>query len=124
MLSIIYHYNLLVIIYGVKMSADSSTIFTSETKNSNIVLTDYEILTSYNGFKNTDFNFPNSTAYMYIEVQTESGNISDNFIITVGGTGWVKSGSTWNRCVQYKLDLGKPCIMYTNIGGAWKRGQP
>lgn len=112
------------IIYGVKMSAERGTIFMSETKNSNIVLTDYQILTSYNEFKNADFSFPNSTAYMYIEVQTESGNISDNFDITVGGTGWVKNANSWNRCVPYKPDMGKPCIMYTNIGGAWKRGQP
>ncbi len=96
----------------------------SETTNLNINLTDHEILTAYNGFKDSGFNFPNSTAYMYIEVQTESGNISDNFSITVGGTGWIKSGSTWNRCVPYKLDSGKPCVMYTNIGGIWKRGQP
>lgn len=112
------------IIYGVKMSAESGTIFMSETKNSSIALTDYEILTSYNGFKNADFNFPNSTAYMYIEVQTESGNISDNFDITIGGTGWTKNANSWNRCVPYKPDIEKPCIMYTKIGGAWKRGQP
>lgn len=112
------------VLYGVKASAGSSTIFMSETTNLNINLTDHEILTAYNGFKDSGFNFPNSTAYMYIEVQTESGNISDNFSITVGGTGWIKSGSTWNRCVPYKLDSGKPCVMYTNIGGIWKRGQP
>lgn len=112
------------ILYGVKISAENSTIFMSETTNEEIILTDYEILTSYNGFINSGFNFPNSTAYMYIEIQTESGNIADNFSITVGGTGWIKSESTWNRCVPYKLDSGKPCIMYTNIGGIWKRGQP
>ena len=112
------------IIYGVKMIADSSTIFMSETTNLNLSLTDHEILTAYNAFKNSGFNFPNSMAYMYIEVQTESGNISDNFSITVGGTGWIKSGSTWNRCVPYKSDAGKPCIIYMNVGGAWKRGQP
>lgn len=112
------------IVYGVKESAESSTIFISETTSTHIALTDSEILTSYNGFKSSGFNFPNSTACMYIEVQTESGNISDNFNITVGGTGWIKSGSTWNRCVPYKPDTNKPCVMYTNIGGAWKRGQP
>ncbi len=112
------------ILYGVKASAGSNTIFMSETTNLNINLTDHEILTAYNGFINSGSNFPNSTACMYIEVQTESSNISDNFNITVGGAGWIKSGSTWNRCVPYKLDSGKPCIMYTNIGGIWKRGQP
>lgn len=112
------------ILYGVKTSAENSTIFVSETTNLNINLTDHEILTAYNGFINSGLNFPNDTACMYIEVQTESGNISDNFSITVGGTGWIKSGSTWNRCVPYKLDSGKPCVMYTNIGGIWKRGQP
>lgn len=111
-------------LYGVKTSAENSTIFVSETTNLNINLTDHELLTAYNGFKSSGFNFPNSAAYMYIEVQTESGNISDNFSITVGGTGWIKSGSAWNRCVPYKLDSGKPCIMYMNIGGVWKRGQP
>lgn len=112
------------IIYGVKTSADSSTIFMSETVNSNIVLTDSEILTSYNGFKDVGFSFPSSTAYMYIEIQTKSGNISDNFSITVGGTGWIKNGNTWNRCVPYKSNIGKACVMYMNIGGVWKRGQP
>ena len=112
------------IIYGVKTSADSSTIFMSETVNSNIVLTDSEILTSYNGFKNAGFSFPNSTAYMYIEVQTESGNISNNFSITIGGTSWIKRKNSWQRCVPYKSNLKKPCVMYTNIKEVWERGQP
>ncbi|MGN1043522.1 MAG: hypothetical protein ACI4PR_01800 [Acutalibacteraceae bacterium] len=112
------------IIYGVKLSADSSTIFMSETTNLNINLTDHEILTAYNEFKSCGFNFPNSTAYMYIEIQTESGNISNNFSITIGGTSWIKNTNSWSRCVPYKPDVGKPCIMYTNIGGIWKRGQP
>lgn len=112
------------IVYGVKTSAQGSTIFMSETTNMDITLSDYELLTSYNGFINSGFNFPNSTAYMYIELQTESGNISSNFDITVGGTGWTKIGDAWNRCVPYKSDIGRPCVMYMNVGGVWKRGQP
>ena len=112
------------IIYKVKTSTESGAVFTSDTTSKNISLSDSAILSSYNGFKNSGFSFPNSTAYMYIEVQTESGNISNNFSITVGGTSCVKVGNTWKRSVPYKVSNGKPCIMYMKIGGNWERGQP
>ncbi len=112
------------IIYGVKVNPTSDLIFTSTTTNTVINLLDNEILTAYSAFDEAGISYPNNKVWMYIELHTESGNISKNFEITVGGTGWIKNNNSWIRCVPYKTDAKKPCIMYTNIGGVWKRGGP
>ncbi len=112
------------IVYGVKINSTGDPIFTSSTTNTVINLSDMEILAAYSAFDEAGISYPNNKVWMYIELHTESGNISKNFDITVGGTGWIKNNNSWTLCVPYKTDAKKPCIMYTNIGGVWKRGGP
>lgn len=113
------------IIYGIKVSETANPIFTEQTTNTLIVLNDTQLLNAYKGFQNSGIQFPNRKVYVYVEVQTESGNISGNFDVLVGGTAWVKNdNNTWIRAVPYKPNSNKPCIMYTKVNNEWKRGYP
>ena len=86
--------------------------------------TDSELLTIYNNLSTKPYG--EQQMYLYLTVTTTHGSVSGSFGIKVGGTSWRNESGTWKREVPYVKSgsVWEPTIMYRNISGYWKRGNP
>jgi hypothetical protein len=112
------------LVLGVRRTPTASDYIKWNVSNLTFSFPDDILLACYDEFQLDGLDFPNNTVYIYVRVETTEGNVYGTFDITVGGTAWGKNAGVWRRAVPYNLQPVKPCIMYTKIAEAWKRGNP
>ncbi len=104
-----------------KMTETSSIIATYTKTYSGWTFTDTQLLKIYNGCGGGSGE---QQIFLELGLKTSSGESTKTYPIKIDGTSWVNNGSSWKHTVPYILGLNKPCIMYTNVDGVLKRGQP